>query len=463
MDNATKKRIVKALLTRKDLRTPEQQELVALVKAEEPPEPAQEPEVAPAPLLTAIESVLTFALAVMLTPVIVRAISGGGIKELDRAVVIVLPAAFVGAAAIAGMGFWCIRRLFEDNYPVRLAVCAVAAIVVVSIYMSPSKPESEATSPPASPAAVVVKAPTQAPELKLSTELAAKYPRPLYGPSALHIAAIEGDLQKIETLLAEGADLEARNRAQETPLMFAVDRAAKEPGHLEVVRYLLKQGAAANAQDQEGKTALQRAGGIRPLVELLAEYGADPNRNGDALWRTLRGDTHDIIAIADKFPTIGLPVDMEGRRWPGPLHHYASEHDAALVKYFLGRGLSAREADYRGYTPLHSALEHYLGDGADVVDVVPVLELLLTAGADVNARTAAGMSAMMMTRSPEIVRYLIGKGADVNAIVVWAPGSEQSVLDLYEYDKSSAGAAVLRAAGAKTAAELKREGVRAEH
>ena len=105
--------------------------------------------------------------------------------------------------------------------------------------------------------------------------------------SPLHEAAQSGQLDVIETLLAEGSDIEAQDRGGDTPLIVAAGRsgrgftalhAAAYGGHLEIVQIVLDHGAAINDQDNEGrKTALHMAAEENHLevANLLLTLGAE--------------------------------------------------------------------------------------------------------------------------------------------------------------------------------------------
>jgi|GEM_PF-307913 len=86
---------------------------------------------------------------------------------------------------------------------------------------------------------------------------------------ALWNAAREGDVAAVKKLLAEGVDVDAKNRYEATALFFACDK-----GHTEVVRTLIEHGADVNAKDNfYGATPLswavmnERLGALRLLLE----------------------------------------------------------------------------------------------------------------------------------------------------------------------------------------------------
>ncbi len=66
--------------------------------------------------------------------------------------------------------------------------------------------------------------------------------------------AEDGNLNHVQSLLKDGADINARNIFQLTPLMLAV-----REGHEPMVDWLLRHGADIHAQDRNGFTALDIA------------------------------------------------------------------------------------------------------------------------------------------------------------------------------------------------------------
>ena len=95
-------------------------------------------------------------------------------------------------------------------------------------------------------------------------------------------AAKNGDLAAIERHLQGGADINGIDPAfGQTPLVWAA-----LVGQLEVVDWLLQNGAAVNGRTKDGGTPLHAAAflGRVEVAKLLLQYGADPeakNNNGD--------------------------------------------------------------------------------------------------------------------------------------------------------------------------------------
>jgi ankyrin repeat protein len=88
-------------------------------------------------------------------------------------------------------------------------------------------------------------------------------------------AAKDGNLSTVQTLLAQGADINAKGKYGTTALMDAVRK-----GHTKIVEVLLANGADVNAKDDKlGSTALMSAAmkGHTETVEALLAKGADVN------------------------------------------------------------------------------------------------------------------------------------------------------------------------------------------
>ena len=61
-----------------------------------------------------------------------------------------------------------------------------------------------------------------------------------------------------DSLICHGADVNAKNKALETPIMFAAKH-----NYVEIIQLLLKHGANVNAKDDDNYTALLVAGFIK--------------------------------------------------------------------------------------------------------------------------------------------------------------------------------------------------------
>jgi hypothetical protein len=141
---------------------------------------------------------------------------------------------------------------------------------------------------------------------------------------ALHVAAREGNLGRLRTLLRSGVRLEARDSSGFTALMVAVANTRSE-----TARALLQAGADVNASTPRGWTALMQAAstGRTEAVQLLLEAGADPDaRDREA------GTALDIAQAANRGDLVRL-LRRRGSRGSGK-----SVGDRVCVRPWNGSG-----------------------------------------------------------------------------------------------------------------------------
>jgi ankyrin repeat protein len=91
--------------------------------------------------------------------------------------------------------------------------------------------------------------------------------------TALHLAAMEGNMECARLLLESGADIEAKNRRGRSALQLAA-----ELGQSAMVDFLAEMGADLEAKDCYGLTALHLAArhSHTAIVQVLVQRGADP-------------------------------------------------------------------------------------------------------------------------------------------------------------------------------------------
>lgn len=114
-----------------------------------------------------------------------------------------------------------------------------------------------------------------------------------YCTTPLSLAVAVGDIEIVRCLLDAGADI---NLGLKTPLGEAV-----EQGYYEIAILLLARGAAVDPLTEDGITPLMSAaarGDLR-MVQLLLDYGADPQRQDreghTALDQTSRDEIKQIL------------------------------------------------------------------------------------------------------------------------------------------------------------------------
>ena len=225
---------------------------------------------------------------------------------------------------------------------------------------------------------------------QVTNEPRAQY-RPSGGLTPLLYATRAGCAPCVATLLKAGADINKPTPDGVTPLMSAIDNL-----NFEVAKQLIDAGADVNVQDWWGRTALYvavdmnsypRAGALKTnvsaldIAKQLLDRGVDPNTQLN-MHRPGRGG--NSARFTDDLLTVGAT----------PLLRAAIGFDNEAIQLLLAKGAKVDLPNGMGVTPLMAAsglgvsIRDPRGNyGGDVqARVLPTVELLLKAGADVNAR-----------------------------------------------------------------------------
>ena len=200
------------------------------------------------------------------------------------------------------------------------------------------------------------------PDAEIPLDESGHFAVPLWTP--LHLAAYynrEGysDFPRYakiaEMLIANGADVNARDSLGVVPLHAAADADGKG-----VAELLIRHGADVNARDAYGWPPLYDAAlhSSSEVAKLLIENGADVNNllMGDIAWTFLHeavnnGATDIVKALVDH----GADVDARDPLGDTPLHFGAEDGKAAVVGILIAAGADVAAENNKGETPLDLA------------------------------------------------------------------------------------------------------------
>jgi len=183
-------------------------------------------------------------------------------------------------------------------------------------------------------------------------------------------AADQGNIEAVKKHLADGVDVNKKDKGGYTPLHWAAFR-----GHKEVAELLIAKGADVNTRNDRGWTPLDFALNVKnggAIADFLRKHGAKTER-----------ELNDVLIEAGK------------------------KGDIEAVKQHLAAGTDVNEKANDGVTPLHFATTK------------EIAELLIDNGADVNVKHGLSGETPLHYAAykghKEIVELLIAKGADLNA------------------------------------------------
>ncbi len=225
---------------------------------------------------------------------------------------------------------------------------------------------------------------------------------------------------------------------QATSLLFAAARLGCEPQ----ARALLDRGAAIDAKDREGKTALAKAAEADKLalVRLLLERGANVNaRAVDGSTPLFTAAEQDRGAVVALLLERGADPNLPGRRGLRPLAAAAFNGSTESVEALLKFGADPNALDDDG----SGAIVYAAGHG-----YAPVVALLLQAGVDVNRRYAHGLTALMWAAGYDASAGVDDVDATIKTLI-----DHGAALDLKD-DRGKTAADIARGLGHERAAKL---------
>lgn len=228
------------------------------------------------------------------------------------------------------------------------------------------------------------------------------------GRTALMLATEIGNRQIAQLLIDAKANVNAKNREGVTALFLA----AKE-GRLEIADLLIANKAKTKMKTKSGWTPLMVSirYGRDELTGLLKKAGASLKVKQLALSELFYGIKSSNISVVQESLNKGVTANVKDEQGFSALGVAAFLGDFQVIKLLLENGAKVNLAE-----PKHgnTALMFTAAKGN-----IDVMDALLAAGASVEKLNSYDVNAMdiaLMNKQYDAAKYLIKKGADINAI-----------------------------------------------
>jgi len=225
--------------------------------------------------------------------------------------------------------------------------------------------------------------------------------------TALHYAAIQGNIEAATTLLNSGAGINLKRGDGRTALHLAA-----ACNHPKFVELLLGKGAAVNAKDSAGATPMHLAalnGAVEAAKVLIGRVPIDAqDKNGETALH-YAAECRFVpqgSQVAQILLDAGASVDLADTWGITPLQHAAFEKNTPMVMLLIAKHALVDARDHGGETALHWTALYDQTDAAAA---------LLDAGANINATDSRGWTPLILAArngNAKIAALLLRRGAD---------------------------------------------------
>lgn len=207
-------------------------------------------------------------------------------------------------------------------------------------------------------------------------------------------------------------DNESEMVRETPPLIFVINM-----NELDIARHMIEDGVDVNQVDGFGYSPLRHAVNLShlPLVQLLLDYGADPNMGVSPLHAAIDDHKEDTYDLCKLLLDNGAFCNIREAGFSGytPFHVALSFRPLKYVKLLLNYGADIRSVCDNGETAVHLAAQNGHTD---------VMEFVLDHGFDVNCvefnNNISALHYAAQINNSEGCELLLRHGAMVDAIYI---------------------------------------------
>lgn len=232
-----------------------------------------------------------------------------------------------------------------------------------------------------------------------------------HGATPLTFAAAAGqqDIAVYNLLLQHGANLKTElSQEGANALLLAI---GSDP-ELKLTAYFQSKGLDIKSKDAAGNTAFDyaaRAGNIGVMKQLL-EKGVSFTNNAMLMAAQGGRRSGNSLGVFQYLESLGIKPNVTGKNGENALHAIVRRPgQAAIIQYFLSKGVDVNQANDEGNTPFMNA--------ASFSPDTATLALLRPSVKDINLANKKGVTALALAvnnNSPAVVQYLLNNGANIN-------------------------------------------------
>lgn len=238
------------------------------------------------------------------------------------------------------------------------------------------------------------------------------------------IYAAMGDLQEVKRLISQGANVNAdmcvvsyNLCGSSTPLMMAVVN-----GYLEMVKFLVENGADINYRNFYGDSALDFAlteyrDDSKEIAQFLIQNGAD--LSDVSLFDTIDGHDRVYTEMMEILLENGVDIDYRNKKGKSILLYFAELRWLEHIDFLIKNGANVNLQDDKGNTALALIARRLAQDLDEIVvnveeypisewEVIKIMKSLIKHGADATLKDEFGKNALDYLND-ELYRAIFGK------------------------------------------------------